>query len=162
MPGELEAEFKKELGKIQDKLKLEDKNNVLNRDMEIRNLFMQVISEILFGFEVCLNKVGENFSFNKNTFLKNKKEDEKPFFEELFDYQLFSYFIQNYIFKDDKENYFKKRLKEFEGYKKKELSFKKCLDALSVSLKRDYQGFTDIKYMINIQLNHKMLIAQVN
>ena len=58
--------------------------------MEIRNLFMQVISELLFGFEVCLNKIGEYFSFNKNTFLKNKKEDEKPFFEELFDYEGYS------------------------------------------------------------------------
>ena len=151
LPGKLEAKFKEELGNIQHKLKLEDKNNVLNRDMEIRNLFMQVISELLFGFEVCLNKVGEYFSFNKNTFLKNKKEDEKPFFEELFDYQIFSCFIGNYIFKDDKENYFKKRFKEFEGYKKKELSFKKCLDALSVSLKRDYQGFTDIKYKYKIK-----------
>ena len=122
LPKDLEDKFIKELRNIQKDLNLKDKNLTLNKDFEMRNLFMQIIAELIFDYEGYSNKIDNDNAFNVFSFITNKDKKYRPFCEELVrNNKLFEDFIQKYLLNPKKNYYFKKRLSDFEKIKKYEI-----------------------------------------
>ena len=145
LPEQLENDFLKELEKIIKKSKEKD------TDLKMRNLFLQFIIEIIFGYEKCTNKIDDYNVFDKYTFMKNKGENYRAFCNELFKTQLFGTFINDYQSNNKKEYYFKNRLSEFEKIKETKKPFEEYIKDLFETFKNDYTKFTEIKKKYEIE-----------
>ena len=109
LPRNLENDFKKELEKIQKELnKKKDKESILNADLKMRNLFMQVFAEILFGYEKCTYLFNKRVVFNKFTFMQNINENDRGFYNDLINVENFIMFLQKYQLNPNEKYYFRK------------------------------------------------------
>ena len=97
-------------------------NKKLELNLRIKNLFMQIFAELLYDYKYYSYTIDGSPVFNKAFFIKNKEEDYKKIYDELVTTQIFQVFLQNQL--DNKDNYFKKRLSDFEKVKNKEKSIK--------------------------------------
>ena len=121
LPSNLEKELKNKLKKIKDEIETFQKKNPNNKDLsefdfKIRNAFIQMFVQMFHDIDKYLCFLDDDIVFNKNLFLETIPNNEKKFYDEFIDTQLFQLFIQNFI-KDD-FNYFKSMISEFNKNKK--------------------------------------------
>ena len=104
LPNILEKELKNKLKK--DKSRLEEiinnkKENTIhikrNLELHIRDAFIDVFVEMFQDYAKYLSFIEQDAVFNKALFLEKKPNNEKKFYSEIIDTQLFQQFTQNVI-----------------------------------------------------------------
>ena len=104
LPNTLEKELKNKLKK--DKSRLEEiinnkKENTIhnkrNLELHIRDAFIDVFVEMFQDYAKYLSFIEQDAVFNKALFLEKKPNNEKKFYSEIIDTQLFQQFTQNVI-----------------------------------------------------------------
>ena len=107
LPGSLEKELKNKLKKAKSRLddmiryKKEDTNqNWRNLELQIRDAFIDVFVEMFQDYAKYLSFVDQDAVFNKALFLEKKPNNEKNFYNEIIDTQLFQQFTQNVVNED--------------------------------------------------------------
>ena len=116
LPSNLEKELKKKLQKIKDQIESFQKKNpndtdLSEFDLRIRNAFIQMFVKMFHDIEKYICFLDDDVVFNKNLFLETIPKDDKKFYEEFIETQLFQLFIQNFV--NDEFNYFKSMANEF-------------------------------------------------
>ena len=116
IPTNLEKELKNKLKKIKEEIEnyqKKTKDNIdLNKfDLKIRNAFIEMFVQMFHDIYKYICFIDEDVVFNKNLFLENIQKEDKKFYDDFIETQLFQLFCQNII--KDELNYFKKRIKEF-------------------------------------------------
>ena len=122
LPNTCEKELKKKLKKIKDDIehmekKNEGKNGLEEFDIKIRVAFMEMFVQMFHDIDKYLVLLDEDIVFNKNYFLEKINQNDKKFYDEFIDTQLFQLFTQNFI-KDD-FNYFKIMLQDYNNNNQK-------------------------------------------
>ena len=161
LPYYLEKELKNKLKKIKDDIETFQKKNpehtdLSEFDMRIRNAFIEMFVEMFHDIEKYLCFLDQDVVFNKNLFLEAVSKDDKKFYDEFIDTQLFQLFSQNYV--NDDFNYFKSMINEYNKNKKfltdeKNEEPKKYTKKIYI-LNPDYLGIKE-KNMKNIETKIK-------
>ena len=87
-------------------------------DLKIKNFFIEFFVDMLSGFHKYLALLDNNdVAFNKKLFINEKQIQDKKFYEEFIDTQIFQQFIQTVTINDD-YNYFKTMLFHNKTYTK--------------------------------------------
>ena len=79
-------------------------------DNKIHKIFMDVFLDMFSDYTKYISFIDDDVVFNKNLFIKNKNNEDKNFYLELFETQLFQQFIQN--FNSENNYYFNSKLNE--------------------------------------------------
>ena len=123
LPSSLEKELKNKLKKAKYRLdevisskKENTRQNRLNSELQARDAFIDVFVEMFQGYAKYLSFIDQDAVFNKTLFLQNKANNEKKFYSDLIDTQLFQQFAQNVINSD--VGYFNKKIALKESRKK--------------------------------------------
>ena len=116
LPSNLEKDLKYKLKKIKDDIYYFQKKNPLNSDLseynlKIRNAFIEMFVQMFHGFDKYMCFLDDDVVFNKNLFLETIPKEEKNFYNEFIDTQLFQLFTQNIV--DDELDYFKYMTNEY-------------------------------------------------
>ena len=115
-PVNLEKQLKSRLKKIKEEIehyekKNQGKKNLEEFDLKIRVTFMEIFVQMFHDIDKYLVLLDEDIIFNKNLFLEKINKEDKKFYDEFCDTQLFQLFTQNFI-KDD-FNYFKMMMEDY-------------------------------------------------
>jgi hypothetical protein len=115
LPPQLEKELKSKLKKAKYELDDIEKNkkkntseNRQNCELQIRDAFIDLFVEMFQDYAKYLSFVEEDPVFNKSLFLEKKPNNEKAFYNEILDTQLFQQFTQNVVNED--VNYFNNKI----------------------------------------------------
>ena len=116
LPSNLEKELKNKLKKIKDDIETFQKKNPNNTDlnefdMRIRNAFVEMFVQMFHDIEKYLCFLDQDVVFNKNLFMETVAKEEKRFYDEFIDTQLFQLFSQNFV--NDEFKYFKVMVNEY-------------------------------------------------
>ena len=115
-----------------------------NANIKIKNLFMEVFTELLCDYKNYSYIIDDYPVFNSFLYIKDKKTD-KNFFKEFTSTQLFQVFIQNSLFSDkNKVPYFEDRLGQFNALKKAGKSSSYIYSNLFSSFNDEYNSFFKI------------------
>ena len=115
-----------------------------NANIKIKNLFMEVFTELLCDYKNYSYIIDDYPVFNSFLYIKDKKSD-KNFFSEFISTQLFQMFIQNSLFNDkNKVPYFEARLDQFNALKKEGRSSNYIYTNLFSSFNDEYNSFFKI------------------
>jgi hypothetical protein len=158
LPTELEKKLKSKLKKIKSELSIWKKDTKYDNysndyaELKIRDAFIDFFIGMFRDYEKYLYLLDDqDVIFNNALFLETIIINEKPFYEDIIDTQLFQQFTQN-IIKED-YNYFYNRLnlkeKEKENADKKEKHHKK-----KENKEKNYQNITNYivaPFYLNIQ-----------
>ena len=123
LPQGLEKELKSKLRKARSDLEdVEKKKNTIenkqNCELEIRDAFIDFFVEMFQDYAKYLSFIEEDPVFNKSLFLEKKPSNERNFYNDMLDTQLFQQFTQNVVNED--VNYFNNKINMRELGKKKE------------------------------------------
>jgi len=142
LPSSLEKELKNKLKKAKSRLdeiqkyKKEDTiKNWRNLELQIRDAFIDIFVEMFQDYAKYLSFVDQDAVFNKALFLEKKSNNEKKFYNEIVDTQLFQQFTQNVVNEDV-------------GYFNKKIALKE-LGRQSVPKKQNKSEKIEKEYMIN-------------
>ena len=121
LPYNLEKELKNKLKKIKDDIDAYQKKNPNNADfsefdLKIRDAFIEMFVQMFHDIEKYLCFLDQDVVFNKNLFLETVPKEDKKFYDEFIDTQLFQLFSQNFV--SDEFNYFKSMMTEYNKNKK--------------------------------------------
>ena len=120
LPYYLEKDLKNKLKKIKDEIdSFQKKNpncNLSEFDLKIRNAFIEMFVKMFHDIDKYLCFLDEDVVFNKNLFMENIPKEDKRFYDEFIDTQLFQLFTQNIV--SDELNYFKLMINEYNKNKK--------------------------------------------
>ena len=115
LPYYLEKELKNKLKKIKDEIESFQKKNpncsLSEFDLKIRNAFIEMFVKMFHDIDKYLCFLDEDVVFNKNLFMENIPKEDKKFYDEFIDTQLFQLFTQNIV--SDELNYFKLMINEY-------------------------------------------------
>ena len=116
LPYGLEKELKNKLKKIKDEIEYSQKKNAYNRDLSeyhlnIRNVFIEMFVQMFHEIDKYLCFLDDDVVFNKNLFMETVPKEDKKFYDEFIDTQLFQLFTQNFV--NDELDYFKSMKDEF-------------------------------------------------
>ena len=104
-------------------------DDVLKINIKIKQVFIQIFIELLYGYENYLSIIDNCPIFNINGLLENRPKLDSEFYKEFTDTQLFQLFIQNNYKK--KDTFFINRMNEYLKLKEKncfrEMFENKCL-----------------------------------
>ena len=142
IPKNLESLILKELKGMKINItKPKDWKEILNIHYHLKNLFMQIFTELLYDYKKY-SYIVDNFPvFNKSLLVKDKGK-ESNFYSEFTSTQLFQMFLQNsLIHPDDKEFYFEKRLSDYEEIKKVGGTTEIILEKMFEKFKADNDDF---------------------
>jgi hypothetical protein len=124
LPGSLEKELRNKLKKAKSELddieKNKKKNTIENKqacELNIRDAFIDLFVEMFQDYASYLRFVEEEPVFNKSLYLEKKSNNEKKFYNEILDTQLFQQFTQNVV--KEGMNYFNNKITLHEQGKKK-------------------------------------------
>ena len=122
LPYNVEKVLRNKLTEIKEKYENNIKNikrkNLFDLNQSFRNAFIEVFVYLLHDYKKYIGLMDDDeVIFNKNLFMKTAKKEEKAFYEQFLETQLFEQFTQN-IFSSEC-NYFNK---EIASYAKKEKS----------------------------------------
>ena len=118
LPISMEKDFYNKLKKIKDEINLfintnknssnkTRANNLSKFDLKFRNIFIELFAEMFNNFHKYLCILDNNdVVFNKKLFINEKLIQDRKFYEEFIDTQLFQQFIQTFPNNED-YNYFK-------------------------------------------------------
>ena len=171
LPNNLEKGLRNKLKKIKDEIEYFEKRHPGSKNLEkyeinIRIAFIEFFVEMFHDIDKYLSFLDEDIVFNKNLFMEKIQKNNKKFYDEFTDTQLFQLFTQN-IVKDD-FNYFKLTM---EDYNKNQGKFTYDNDKIKndkiFSIKEKYiipPDYLNIKEkkaeIITDQLNQKYNIKQ--
>ena len=136
LPTQMEKELKNKLKKIKEELdsylKANQKNkkiDLIEFDLKIKNVFIEMFVQMFHDYYKYMTFLDDDVVFNKSLFLeKITNANDKKFYNEFIDTQLFQQFCQNIV--KDELKYFTKLAMDYDPNKKdKNLSL-----ALSVSV----------------------------
>ena len=146
-PKNLEQLILKELKSMKLSLeKSKDEQDRLIINLHLKNLFMQIFTEILYDYKKYSYIIDDYPVFNSFLLIKDKEKKGSNFYKEFTSTQLFQMFIQNSLFHpDDKKTYFEERLSDFEEIKKAGATLAFNLEKLFQKFKDDYTKFFEIK-----------------
>jgi len=123
LPSNLEKELKNKLKKIKDELDSLTKNSKNKKidlseiDFRIRNVFIDMFVHMFHDYYKYMTFLDDDVVFNKNLFLeKITNNNDKHFYNEFIDTQLFQQFTQNIV--KDELNYFTTMATHYEKNKK--------------------------------------------
>ena len=108
---ELKAKLKKAKYEVDDIEKNKKKNTIENRqncELQIRDAFIDLFVEMFQDYANYLSFIEEDPVFNKSLFLEKKPNNERAFYNEILDTQLFQQFTQNVVKEDI--NYFNNKI----------------------------------------------------
>ena len=86
-------------------MKVENKQNC---ELQIRDAFIDLFVEMFHDYAKYLSFIEQDPVFNKSLFIEKKPNNEKNFYNEILDTQLFQQFTQNVVNED--VNYFNKKI----------------------------------------------------
>ena len=163
LPDNLEKELRNKLKKLKDDIDNFKKKNQINPDyseydLKIRNSFIEFFVEMFHDIDKYLCFLDDDVVFNKKLFLETIPKEEKKFYDEFIDTQLFQMFCQNYV--NDEFDYFKSMINEYNTNKKflDEEFIKKYIKKIYI-LNPDYLGIIERnKKNIEIKLKQKYKI----
>ena len=146
LPHSLEKNLKFKIKKIKNEIESFQKRNPNNPDLsqfdlKIRIAFIEMFVEMFHDIDKYMCFLDGDVVFNKNLFLEAIPKQDKRFYDEFVDTQLFQLFTQNIL--KDELNYFKSKVSEFNKYKKflnedKISDFNKNQDLLAYIINPDY------------------------
>ena len=152
-PKYLENLITKELKRV--KIKSKDCKMIEKERLDInlclKNLFMQIFTEILYDYKKYSYIIDDYPVFNSFLLIKDKEKKGSDFYKEFTSTQLFQMFIQNSLFpNDDKKPYFEERLSDFEEVKKAGANTEYNLEKLFKKYKDEYYKYFELnkKYVI--------------
>ena len=123
IPAQLEKELrnklrncKKELDSIESNKRKNTIKNKQNLELQIRDAFIDLFVEMFQDYAKYLSFLDDETVFNKSLFLEKKPNNEKNFYNEILDTQLFQQFTQNVVNED--VNYFNNKISQHELGKK--------------------------------------------
>ena len=123
IPSQLEKELrnklkncKKELDSIESNKRKNTTKNKQNLELQIRDAFIDIFVEMFQDYAKYLSFLDDETVFNKSLFLEKKPNNEKKFYNEILDTQLFQQFTQNVVNED--VNYFNNKISQRELGKK--------------------------------------------
>ena len=116
LPYNLEKELKNKLKKIRDEIEYFQKKKLYNRDLsefhlKIRNVFIEMFVQMFHDIDKYLCFLDDDVVFNKNLFMETIPKEDKKFYDEFIDTQLFQLFTQNIV--NDELDYFKSMKDEY-------------------------------------------------
>ena len=116
LPYTLEKELKNKLKKIKDEIESSQKKKSYNRDLseyhlKIRNVFIEMFVQMFHEIDKYLCFLDDDVVFNKNLFMETIPKEDKKFYDEFIDTQLFQLFTQNFV--NDELDYFKSMKDEY-------------------------------------------------
>ena len=117
LPYYLEKELKAKLKKIKEEIDSYQKKNPNNKDLsefdlKIRNAFIEMFVKMFHDIDKYLCFLDDDVVFNKNLFMETISKDDKRFYDEFIDTQLFQLFSQN-IVNNESNYYFKTMINEY-------------------------------------------------
>jgi hypothetical protein len=168
LPTNLEKELKNKLKKIKDEMDTLLKNqkdkkiDLSEIDFHIRNVFIEMFVQMFHDYYKYMTFLDDDVVFNKKLFLeKITNSNDKHFYDEFIDTQLFQQFTQNIV--KDELNYFTTMAMQYEPNKKeqkKTLPDKNKKDKLYI-IKPDYLNIIgDNSEMLERQINAKYQMNQ--
>ena len=102
LPNNIEKELKVKLKKAKTRLEEIIKNkkentiqNKRNLELQIKDIFIDAFVEMFQDYAKYLSFIEQDAVFNKALFLQKKPNNEKKFYSDIIDSQLFQQFIQN-------------------------------------------------------------------
>ena len=152
LPLPFEKELKKELKSIESQrksLKRESRANGVDPQLEnkMRDAFVDVFVKMFHDYEKYIGILDDDVIFNKVLFMNKIKKEEKKFYDEFIDCQLFQQFTQNIL--TNSYSYFNNKIKESKEKKSKDKKGDKVHRASinkqdSIYIARpDYLGITE-------------------
>ena len=152
LPLPFEKDLKKELKSIESQrksLKRESRANRVDPQLEnkMRDAFVDVFVKMFHDYEKYIGILDDDVIFNKVLFMNKIKKEEKKFYDEFIDCQLFQQFTQNIL--TNSYSYFNKKIKESKEKKSKDKKGDKGYRASinkqeSIYIARpDYLGITE-------------------
>ena len=149
LPIVLEKELRNKLKKIKDdvdtyKKRFPDDTDLSEYDFQIRNAFIEMFVEMFHDVEKYMCYLDEDVVFNKNLFMETIPKEDKKFYDEFIDTQLFQLFSQNIV--KNELRYFKSKCKEYNNDNK--FSEENNLDTQKILVKKIYiitPDYLDIK-----------------
>mgnify|MGYP002624062989 CR=1 FL=1 len=123
IPSQLEKELRyklkncrKELDEIERNKKKNTIKNKQKLELDIRDAFIDLFVEMFQDYANYLSFLDDETVFNKSLFLEKKPNNDKKFYNEILDTQLFQQFTQNVVNED--VNYFNNKITQHELGKK--------------------------------------------
>ena len=120
-PENLEKDLKNKLKKIKEEIDNFRKKNPENKDLsefdlKLRNAFIEMFVKMFHDIDKYLCFLDDDVVFNKNLFLETISKEDKHFYNEFCDTQLFQLFTQNIV--NDDLDYFKSMINDYNKNKK--------------------------------------------
>ena len=139
LPSALEKDLRNKLKKIKDEIdsykkKFPDDTDLSEFDFKIRNAFIEMFVEMFHDVEKYMCYLDEDVVFNKNLFMETIPKEDKKFYDEFIETQLFQLFSQNIV--KDELRYFKSKCKEYN--KDNKFSDENNLDTQKILVKKFY------------------------
>jgi len=121
LPHSLEKNLKFKIKKIKNEMESFQKRYPNNTDLsqfdlKIRIAFIEMFVEMFHDIDKYMCFLDGDVVFNKNLFMEAIPKQDKRFYDEFVDTQLFQLFTQNIL--KDELNYFKYKVNEYNKYKK--------------------------------------------
>ncbi len=141
LPKSIENVFLKELKLIKIELEKYKNYNIFDKQVinsRIKNLFFQVLVEILYGYDKYAYIIDDYPAFNAFSMINEKPKSDKRFYEELTNTQIFQMFIQKSLLNDDLNFYFDKKIKEYDDFQKQGLNLGEIINFQSKNLYNEY------------------------
>ena len=131
------------------KIKMKFTKDESKYDEEIMNAFTDLFVEMFYDYNKYLYQLGEDVYFNKDLFLKNKKKEDRKFYEEFLDTQIFMQFKQDMVGGGIGYDNFKKKVSEKNSH-----ITNKVRNATTTNF---YTNFSKKKYYtLHPKFNHKL------
>ena len=129
-PSDLEKKLKNKLKKLKSEFSVGQKNESKmdneRAELKMRDAFIELFVGMFHDYEKYLYLLDDqDVVFNKSLFLSSVPNNEKRFYEEIIESQLFQQFTQNIIKEDFNYLYKKLALREIENNNKKDKKKKK-------------------------------------
>ena len=139
LPVSLEKDLRNKMKKIKEevdsyKKKFPDDTDLREYDFKIRNAFIEMFVEMFHDVEKYMCFLDEDVVFNKNLFMETVPKEDKKFYDEFIETQLFQLFSQNIV--KDELRYFKSKCKEYN--KDNKFSDENNLDTQKILVKKAY------------------------
>ena len=115
LPYNLEKELRNKLKKLKDDIeerKIDPtKVDLSDLNLKLRNAFIEMFVKMFHDYDRYICFLDDDVVFNKNLFLENIPKQDKKFYDEFIDTQLFQLFTQNIV--NDDLNYFKYKINDY-------------------------------------------------
>ena len=114
LPYKLKTALKNNLDEIKNNM---ENNNIDNINLAIRDCFIEIFAQMLYNIRKYVFLLDKKVEFNKKLFLEWEGKNDKNFYDELSNTQMFTDFVQYFMSEEYKSKY-KYFIKKIETYNK--------------------------------------------